>query len=173
MKQDYFLAVQHFQRTFNHPAPDKVSLLTPERTLQRSSYTVEEIVELLHASVGGNPSEFKELMNGLNVAIEKATEKQLNEGPFANDTEQERITRMYDALVDSLYFVIGSFVELGIDPQEGFNIVHRANMGKLGPDGKPIIRESDNKIMKPENWERDYAPEKFLRNLVERKIKEV
>ena len=37
------------------------------------------------------------------------------------------------------------------DWEELFAEVHRSNMSKLGPDGKPILRE-DGKILKPEDF---------------------
>jgi hypothetical protein len=40
-------------------------------------------------------------------------------------------------------------------------------MAKLGADGKPIIRESDGKIMKPEGWE---PPEAKLEVEIKRQI---
>ena len=36
-----------------------------------------------------------------------------------------------DALIDTLYLTYGSFVLMGVDPEEVFEIVHRANMGKI------------------------------------------
>jgi predicted HAD superfamily Cof-like phosphohydrolase len=46
-----------------------------------------------------------------------------------------------------------------------FDIVQAANMAKLGPDGKPIIRPEDGKIMKPEGWE---PPEEKLEAEIKR-----
>jgi len=33
-----------------------------------------------------------------------------------------------------------------------FAEVHRSNMSKLGEDGKPILRESDGKVLKGPNY---------------------
>lgn len=41
---------------------------------------------------------------------------------------------------------------LGIPLEEIDEAVHKANMSKLGADGKPIYRESDNKILKGPNF---------------------
>ena len=57
-----------------------------------------------------------------------------------------------DALIDLIYVTIGAGVALRHDMQGAWNEVHRTNMAKLGPDGKPIIRESDGKVQKPEGW---------------------
>lgn len=162
----FYAAVRLFQKTFGHPAPDSPTPLEPQRALKRSVWTGEEIVEFLHASVGGNEAKFLELFDGLIKGLEAAKVKQLDEGEYTNKSAHEILTRQGDAGVDMIYFVMGTFVEMGLDPTPLFDIVQAANMGKLGPDGKPIIRESDGKIMKPENWERDFAPEPKLRKEV-------
>lgn len=60
-----------------------------------------------------------------------------------------------DALVDTIYIALGTLVEMGINPDRYFAIVQRANMAKLGPDGKPIYHtegEKIGKVKKPEGW---------------------
>ena len=64
-----------------------------------------------------------------------------------------------DALIDTLYLTYGSFVLMGVDPEEVFEIVHRANMGKIFPDGKAHFDPVTHKILKPDDWEEKYAPE--------------
>lgn len=54
-------------------------------------------------------------------------------------------------LADVVYLAFGSAEELGIDLDEAFREVHRANMAKVGPDGE-VQRREDGKILKPENW---------------------
>ena len=56
-----------------------------------------------------------------------------------------------DAMVDLIYFALGTLVEMGVPPQEIFAIVHKANMSKLGPDGK-VHYNSDGKVIKPASW---------------------
>lgn len=56
-----------------------------------------------------------------------------------------------DAFVDLLYVIIGAALEYGFDLSGAFAAVHAANMSKLGPDGKPILRD-DGKVLKPEGW---------------------
>lgn len=56
-----------------------------------------------------------------------------------------------DALVDIVYVVVGAAVEYGMDFSGAFTAVHAANMAKLGPDKKPIVRP-DGKILKPDGW---------------------
>jgi len=57
-----------------------------------------------------------------------------------------------DAMIDLIYFALGTLVEMGIKPEELFNIVQRANMSKLWEDGKPHYNKKDGKVIKPENW---------------------
>ena len=71
-----------------------------------------------------------------------------------------------DAMVDLLYFVIGTTVEMGIDPSVIFDIVHNANMTKLFPDGKPHYNEL-NKVIKPEGWrEPDNDIKQYIDDLI-------
>lgn len=64
-----------------------------------------------------------------------------------------------DAMIDLIYFALGTMVEMGVQPDALFNIVHEANMSKLWEDGKPRYRE-DGKVIKPATW---VAPEPKLR----------
>lgn len=50
-------------------------------------------------------------------------------------------------LADLAYVVYGTAVSLGIDLDAAISEVHRANMSKLGFDGRPILRE-DGKVLK-------------------------
>jgi len=74
--------------------------------------------------------------------------------------EATNVKDQLDACLDIIYFAAGTLVEMGIkDPQKYFDIIQGCNMAKLGPDGKPIYRESDGKIVKPEGW---VGPDKLL-----------
>ncbi|MFR9651594.1 MAG: HAD family hydrolase [Rikenellaceae bacterium] len=69
----------------------------------------------------------------------------------------EDIYEQADAMIDLIYFALGTMVEMGLEPQELFEIVQHANMSKLFPDGKPHYNPKDGKVLKPEGWE-DPAP---------------
>lgn len=62
--------------------------------------------------------------------------------------EDDKVATL-DALTDLQYVLDGAYLALGFAhlKDEAFAEVHRANMSKLGSDGKPILRE-DGKIMK-------------------------
>lgn len=61
------------------------------------------------------------------------------------------IVEQADAMIDVMYFALGTLVEMGIKPDKLFNIVHHANMSKLWSDGKPHY-DQDGKTRKPTTW---------------------
>ena len=58
-------------------------------------------------------------------------------------------------MIDVIYFAFGTLVEMEIEPDEIFKIVHKANMNKLLDDGKPHYN-ADGKTIKPDTWENPY-----------------
>lgn len=76
----------------------------------------------------------------------------------------ETIHDQADALIDLMYFAVGTFVEMGVYPEKLFNIVHDANMKKLWPDGKPHYRPEDGKVIKPEGWQ---APDEAIKREIQ------
>lgn len=58
-----------------------------------------------------------------------------------------------DALIDLLYVVLGAVVAHGLHEvaEALFAEVHRSNMSKAGPHGRPLRRE-DGKILKPPSF---------------------
>lgn len=64
----------------------------------------------------------------------------------------EEIVEQADAMIDLMYFALGTLVEMGVKPDALWQIVQDANMAKLWPDGKPHHRE-DGKTIKPPTWE--------------------
>ena len=162
---EMYWMVDQFHEAFGHPRSNKPVPLSIERGTDRAVWTGEEaLVEFIHQS-SNNEEEFLQAYNGLIAGLEKAKQKSL--GMEYPKTETEKIVGQSDALTDALYFIFGSFVEMGVKPFNLFRIVQEANMGKLH-DGVPKYREGDGKIMKPENWERDFAPEPKLTAEIER-----
>jgi predicted HAD superfamily Cof-like phosphohydrolase len=74
-----------------------------------------------------------------------------------------------DAVIDLMYFALGTLVEMGVKPEPLFDIVHSANMKKLWPDGKVHYAE-DGKVIKHPSWR---PPEPQLLREIERQIKEL
>jgi predicted HAD superfamily Cof-like phosphohydrolase len=60
-----------------------------------------------------------------------------------------------DAMIDLMYFALGTLVEMGVKPEKLFAIVHEANMSKLWPDGTAHYND-DGKTIKPPNWADPY-----------------
>lgn len=56
-----------------------------------------------------------------------------------------------DALADLQYVLSGFGIVFGLPVEEAFERVHKANMAKLFPDGRPHYRE-DGKVLKPDGW---------------------
>lgn len=72
-----------------------------------------------------------------------------------------------DALTDMMYFILGTFTLMGIKPENIFEVVAQANLGKIQPDGT-VLRDSQGKITKPEGWKETYAPEGKIRAEIKR-----
>lgn len=68
----------------------------------------------------------------------------INDEPLANITAEA---------CDVIYVVCGLLNTLGIQPQAQamWDAIHKANMLKVGKDGK-VVRREDGKILKPEGW---------------------
>ena len=66
-------------------------------------------------------------------------------------TKDKDLTEIADALTDILYVTYGACCAFGIDLDKCFKEVQRANMSKLGEDGKPIYNEK-GKVMKGPNY---------------------
>ena len=63
------------------------------------------------------------------------------------------LVEVADALADQLYILLGTMISHGMQDviEDIFDEVHRSNMSKLGPDGKPLYRE-DGKVLKGPNY---------------------
>ena len=72
-----------------------------------------------------------------------------------NELEQAMKTKnlkeIADALTDILYVTYGAGYAYGLDLDKCFKEVQRANMSKLGNDGKPIYNDK-GKVMKGPNY---------------------
>ena len=65
--------------------------------------------------------------------------------------DEKDLKEIADALTDILYVTYGAGCAYGIDLDKCFKEVQRANMSKLGEDGKPIYNEK-GKVMKGPNY---------------------
>jgi len=65
--------------------------------------------------------------------------------------KEKDLKEIADALTDILYVTYGAGCAYGIDLDKCFKEVQRANMSKLGKDGKPIYNDK-GKVMKGPNY---------------------
>lgn len=161
MTKTDFEKVREFQKAFECPAPDNPTVLNDKLAMNRASFIMEEVVELLYATAG-TKERFDNMFNELISNANKTYDKQLTK-PFPED----KLIGQIDALTDILYFTNGGFVEASVIPDEIVNIVHQANMQKIFSDGKPHYNEV-GKVIKPEGWE---APEPKIEEEINRQIK--
>ncbi len=56
-----------------------------------------------------------------------------------------------DGMCDALYVIFGTAVAFGVDLQPYFEEVQRANMSKLGANGRPT-KDVHGKVIKPKSW---------------------
>lgn len=164
-----FQQVKEFHQAFGHPIAEKPTAVSQERGLNRTIWTGEELVEFLHAS-SKNEEEFTSLYNKFLVGLENAYKKSLSSEYIQDDTE--RIVAQADALTDTSYFVNGTFVEMGVLPQQLFDIVQNSNMSKLFTDengNKYAKYREDGKIQKSPEF---FPPEEKLKEEVLRQSKQ-
>lgn len=70
---------------------------------------------------------------------------------FLDASENGDIVEQADAMIDAIYYALGTLVEMGIPPDPIFDIVQEANMNKIWSDGLPHYNE-DGKVIKPPEW---------------------
>lgn len=161
-------SVKEFHEAFSHPVSEKPKRVETSRGLARTIWTGEELVEFLYESTGSN-EEFLDVYSDFIAGLDKVRDKVL-----AKDKEPvsdvDVTVNQADALVDAMYFLLGTFVELGVKPEPLFNAVHEANMSKLFtlPDGTKEARyREDGKILKSPDF---VAPEEEIKKEVEKQI---
>lgn len=167
-KDDQFNQVKEFHRVMDGTTQEMPKVYLPEEAGHRADFKVEELVEFLYAAANGHAETFEGLTQNLHTAIDQAVTKV--KGKPKREGETALIGEV-DALLDLLYFTYGSFALMGVDPYEIFNAVHKANMGKIFPDGQPHFDPVTHKIQKPDNWEKDFAPEAKIKAELERQIR--
>ena len=92
------------------------------------------------------PSFSNDKINKLRIDLIKEELQELMEAMNNKD-----LLELADALTDILYVTYGAGYAYGIDLDECFKEVQRANMSKLGEDGKPIYNDQ-GKVMKGPNY---------------------
>ena len=136
-----FEDVQDFMLAFGQQVRDVPTTdITPEEQLLRARLVFEEAMEFVDAM-------------GCAVVHDMGQWQIMLKSEYNNaESADIDLPEAADALADSLVVIYGSFATLGIEPKSVFDEVHRSNMAKLGPNGQPILREGDRKVLKPEGW---------------------
>ncbi|MBP2100519.1 pyrophosphohydrolase domain-containing protein [Enterococcus rivorum] len=155
---------QEFHRVFNPKKPSVPTAFSSEAASYRAGFKAEELVEFLFGTANNDEAVFQKLVEELKVSIDVAVKKVADKKEIVTDPLVDQV----DALTDLLYFTYGSFSLLGVDPTEIFSIVHKANMGKVFPDGKPHYDPITNKVLKPADWQEKHAPEGKIKAEIER-----
>ena len=98
--------------------------------------------------------------------------------PVRNDIEQARIllersisslavvddVKLFDGGLDVMVVTLGFLHSMGYPVEEGWRIVHTANMAKIDPATGFVRQREDGKVLKPEGWlPPDPALEELLR----------
>lgn len=137
-------SVAEFHRANLIEDPKAPTLPNYDTRIKRVNLILEELLELAHDGfgiqffIGGVDSKY------LADNIDNMVWRKIGEGD---------IVQVADACGDIEVVTHGTNLECGIDGEPVFAEIMRANMSKLGEDGKPVLRE-DGKILKGPN----YAP---------------
>jgi len=135
-ERNSFERVREFHKKFGHPVADKPTVIEDDRTALRLALIFEEALELADA------------MGFFTGEAAETIERMLSHGPVVD----ANLVATADALGDLEYVTNGAALEMGINLPKVVREIHRSNMTKLGPDGKPVYRE-DGKILKGEGYE--------------------
>ena len=76
----------------------------------------------------------------------KLIEEEIGETFTAMD--ERELPEFVDGLIDSLYVIYGTLAVYGVDADAVFDLVHQANMRKVGGP-----KREDGKFLKPEGWQ--------------------
>ena len=121
-----------------------------------------EEVKLFHIKFNHPTSEHPRKME-LNRAQKRYNWMKEEIDEFIEAVKSEDIVEQADAMIDVMYFALGTLVEMGIKPDILFEIVQEANMSKLWEDGKPHYN-GEGKTIKPSTWQ---DPHDALRKAIE------
>ena len=160
--------VKEFSETFNHLVNESPTLIDKQLATNRTIWTTEELVEYLH-SISDSQEEFDAhfeiYVKGLYAAKEKSDKDE-----FVTD-HKDKLVAVGDALGDTLYFVLGTFLAHGIEPQGVFDAIQKANMSKtfIDKEGSPYAKyNTDGKVVKSDRFT---SPEEDIKTYIESKLK--
>ncbi len=156
MKKTGFEHVREFHEKFNHPI--HITPYVPdEKTVKlRLALILEEFTELAEACLETDNEGAQNVLRPLAQAMEGIRS-------LAAEDLNVDVVEVADALTDINYVTYGAGHCFGVDLDACMQEVQRANMSKLGEDGKPIYN-AQGKIMKGPQ----YTPPDIAKVLKER-----
>lgn len=125
--------------------PDKTvleSLIEFEQKIEEHTPTVLSLKETIALRKKLITEEYLETIEALDILDE-----QLEDEVFNKDELEILVENTAKELADLVYVTYGTAERLGIDLDEGFDIVHESNMSKIG--GK---KREDGKLLKPKTY---------------------
>ena len=106
----------------------------------------KDLIKLLRLRADLIHEENGELMRGVDNLINA-----IREGEFDSEARKAAKVETLDAIVDSIYVLIGMANVMGWDIEGAFDEVHSSNLSKAGPDGLPLYNAA-GKVMKGPNF---------------------
>lgn len=73
---------------------------------------------------------------------------------YVDADNENDVVSLVDGLIDIVYIVQGTLVELGVDFQACWDEVHASNMTKVDPETGKVRKREDGKILKPPSYRR-------------------
>lgn len=146
-----FQLVGEFHSAFGHPVRKVPTTLTSDELALRLRILLEEVREVVEAAYGvGNGSAHLHVTDVL-VALKKAANYVATIGKWGPDKFPTDFANLAKELSDLEYVTVGFSHVAGLPHDDIFQEVHRSNMSKAGPDGRPIYDEG-GKILKGPNY---------------------
>lgn len=134
--------VMEFHRVFGQAIGSKPEVPSAAVCVLRARLVAEEFCEWLESMYGAN----------MVYEVRRALRRLVDEQDYdAHLRTRVDMPQFVDALADMDYVIEGTRLAFGVDGGPIAAAVHAANMAKLGPDGKPIVRK-DGKLLKPPGW---------------------
>lgn len=84
------------------------------------------------------------------ILYEKLIDEEYRELLHAQWTDNEVET--FDAILDSIWVLIGLAISMNLPIAEGWEEVTRSNLAKIDPETGTVIKNSFGKVMKPKGW---------------------
>lgn len=139
--------VTKFTMATGEVMPSKPHVIPDERVKWIAKMVISELMEMSTTiNTTHTPKEFiEECLNGSDPPKKKFSDY--------NGDSEVIMSEQADALVDIGYYINNFAAQHGFNLDPYFDVVHEANLKKRWSDGTFHRRETDNKVIKPPNWE--------------------